>query len=706
MTMASSQSESDLSSDEMAEQTNAGLVFEDELLPPRTLHNMNMMRKNRSFCDVILKVGGTEIFAHKAVLAASCPHFLELFHAEDGLKGGTRETVVTYHLNGQFDKDALEIIINYAYTARLEVNANMVKTVYVTAQCLKMQQVMKKCANHLLQQLSVENCIEIRSLPGIARNIDLAAHVDSFIKNHFESVCKSSVLLNLPCVRVEVLNQTREEMSLVSPESLACLVLDWMKRSDDDLTIDALIDKTHLLYLALDNSLKDCSELPSNDVSNTEIVQDYKRQSKKNLQAHPPKSHRRKQVQPAKPRVLLYSRDISDSSIRLEENNTDWTVVASIKVAEHTFLALVMINRSLATLSILLRLNEVASATQQSPLQTPDTCQPNSEGGEPLDLYCGLTNMASVRSGAGCANLNDCLFVCGGYDKVECLRNVELYNPAENTWSELPAMKDARGRFNMAVVDGLAYAVGGCNGTTELATVECYSPERHTWTTVTPLPLARSNTGVCALDGKIYCIGGWNGQMGIRQCDRLVPDHKKWGGMAQLQKGRYQAGVCAFNGRVWAVGGCDGWNCLNSVEVYDPESDAWMFAAPMITARRGCGVAEFKGKLYAVGGSDGTYSLSTTEVYDPVEKIWSLGPNMTTPRSNAGVAVIGGRLYAVGGFSGRGFLNTVEYLDESTDEWTTFSLQRPVNGTDIRPAVESVLLYIYIYIYIYILPSL
>lgn len=39
--------------------------------------------------------------------------------------------------------------------------------------------------------------------------------------------------------------------------------------------------QTHLLYLAMDNSLQDCSELPSGDVSESDIVQDYKKLSKK-----------------------------------------------------------------------------------------------------------------------------------------------------------------------------------------------------------------------------------------------------------------------------------------------------------------------------------------------------------------------------------------------------------------------------------------
>lgn len=56
-------------------------------------------------------------------------------------------------------------------------------------------------------------------------------------------------------------------------------------------------------------------------------------------------------------------------------------------------------------------------------------------------------------------------------------------------------MREARGRFNIAVVGNRVYAVGGCNGTTELATVECYDSAEMKWKRVTSLPLARSNTG-------------------------------------------------------------------------------------------------------------------------------------------------------------------------------------------------------------------
>ncbi|KAL1115136.1 hypothetical protein AAG570_007167 [Ranatra chinensis] len=621
--------------DEMSEAVpKPGLSFTDDRHPSLVLHSLNMMRKNRTFCDVVLHVGGSELHAHRAVLASVSPHLLEMFSTDDDK--GIRETIISYKLNGAFERSALDKLIDYAYTSKLELSPMEVRSVFVAATQLKMERVSRECASHLVQNLSVETCIETRSLPGIVRDRAVLAKVDNYIAAKFEEVRQSPGLLALPCVKIEVLSRSLKEMTLVGCESLCRLALDWLKRTFADSPSESATEKTHLLYLAMDNSLQDCTELPAGDASDTEIVQDYKRMSKSTQQANKKKSGRKGQPA-AKPRVIIYNRDILDSTE--QEREGDWKLVASTKVRDHTFLGLATMQGRLGTLSVLLRLNAPVG-------QGDDDC--------PL-LYCGLANMEYFKCGAGCANLNDNLLVCGGYDRAECLRSVELYSPEANAWASLAPMLEARGRFNITVVKGLVYAVGGCNGTTELATVERYSSLNRKWERIASLPMARSNTGVTSLKGKIYCIGGWNGQVGIRQCDVFDPESSKWTSIAPLQTGRYQAGVCSMDGKVWVVGGCDGWNCLNSVEVYTPADEpsqaqeSWAYSKRMITARRGCGVALFK------GGSDGTQSLATTEIYDPVEKVWSPGPSMTTARSNVGVAVIGSRLYAVGGFSGERF---------------------------------------------------
>lgn len=192
--------------------------------------------------------------------------------------------------------------------------------------------------------------------------------------------------------------------------SLCRLVLEWIKRqlTDESLNMESLSEKTFMLYLAIDNSLQDCLSLPSGDISDTEIVQDYKKMSQKN--AIPPnhKGKRKFLSQPSKPRVLLYSREIGEELAT--ELEPDWNLIASTEVGERHFVALVTLNGKLATLSVQLRLNTPQSP---SPVTTPDASRSTSE--EKPDLYCVIPNMSCQRCAVGCGSLKNTLIVCGKF---------------------------------------------------------------------------------------------------------------------------------------------------------------------------------------------------------------------------------------------------------------------------------------------------
>ena len=57
-------------------------------------------------------------------------------------------------------------------------------------------------------------------------------------------------------------------------------------------------------------------------------------------------------------------------------------------------------------------------------------------------------------------------------------------------------MREARGRFDITVIESKVYAIGGCNGTPELATAEVYNTDNSKWTALPPLETARSNIGL------------------------------------------------------------------------------------------------------------------------------------------------------------------------------------------------------------------
>lgn len=641
------------------------LVIEDR---PDVLHQrmdqLNMLRKSRHFCDVVLQVGSSEIHAHRAVLACASPYFFELFTSEDERKSA-HEGKLLYKLSNGFERESVEHLVNYAYTGRLEVPDATVKAVFIAAKRLKLESVAQASGEYLVAHLTPESCLAVRAINGIASNKELVARVDDYIQQLGDLVQVTQDAMSLPRLQVTVIHRNQDEAAITG-RALCSLVLDWIRKQmeEEELQLDSMKEKKHMLYLNIDNSLHDCSDIRSGDLHDSDIVQDYKKMSRKLSQTNMKVRRKSTTPQPVRPRLLLYSRSISDMDE--SEQESDWKLIAYSQVSESSWVAVVALHGSVA---VILVQQKVGGSS--SPTSTPVSSRPASV--EKVDCYTIIPHMTSPKCATGTGNFNDQMLVCGGYDRGECLRTVEAYDPKTNKWVEQPAMQQGRGRFDLTVLDGRAYAIGGCDGSRELSSVEVLEKNAKKWTSVAPLPLARSNTGVCNLGSQVYCIGGWNGQYGIKQCDVYTPESNTWMTIAPLHVGRYQAGVAAFNNAVYAAGGCDSWNCLNSVEVYDPITNVWKFAAPMTTPRRGCGAEAFKGKLYVIGGSDGTHSLCTTEIYDPETNAWMPGPSMTTCRANVGVAVVDGRLYAVGGFSGKNFLNSIEYLDPISGEWTNFT---------------------------------
>ena len=110
-------------------ETNLPQEEEKVVIPPyrsSECHNksfqvMNTLREQNQLCDVLLKAGGNEIPAHRVVLASSSRYFLAMFTGE---LSESRQTVVTMR---EIDSHALELLVQYVYTAEIEVTEDNVQ---------------------------------------------------------------------------------------------------------------------------------------------------------------------------------------------------------------------------------------------------------------------------------------------------------------------------------------------------------------------------------------------------------------------------------------------------------------------------------------------------------------------------------------------------------------------------------------------------
>ncbi|XP_019643606.1 PREDICTED: influenza virus NS1A-binding protein homolog A-like [Branchiostoma belcheri] len=633
------------------------LVFEDPTYLTTTMGQLNALRKNRHFCDVILQVGPNDIPAHRALLACCSPYLFELFNSE--VEGSN-------HLRYQIENAspaAVEKLVDFAYTSRLCVQGEHVCDLYSAAKLFRMESVRKTCSNYLATHLTPANSVGVRSFAYAVNDHELISVVDKYIRDNIMEVSVNKEFLLLPRLQVELIRKEADTPSSIGDLTLFNLVVEWAQKLVADSTEDVkdLMEQVHLMLLTPELQLIDCEEADQDLAGGDEVILDYQRRAVRKKSTTTP--HKRREGQqnghrsPRSPTSLRAARKL----IMDTEDNCGWGLIAATQTSDHSYVCIAMLDGGLSAITLHERAQSRCVSRQTSMVE---------DIGGSMTL---MEPMSHPRCGAGAVELNGKLIAAGGHNREECLDTVEAYDPSLNTWTPLHAMSTSRGRFEMAVLEGKLYAVGGSNGSEELTSAECYNPNTNEWKTVANSKFSRCSSGVAVQDGLLYVVGGQSGQCGLRSCEVYNPQTDTWNPISPLNTGRYQTGVCALDGSVFAVGGTDSWNCLSSAEAYSPDDGQWKTIAPLKTARRGAGVAAYKGKLYAVGGFDGVSSLDSVECYDPDTGKWTSVAGMNMPRSNVGVAVVDGHLFAVGGFDGQTFLNTIERYNDETNEWSCFT---------------------------------
>uniref|UniRef100_A0A8C5U9X5 BTB domain-containing protein n=1 Tax=Malurus cyaneus samueli TaxID=2593467 RepID=A0A8C5U9X5_9PASS len=157
---------------------------------------MNRMRQRGLLCDIVLHVATKEIKAHKVVLASCSPYFHAMFTNE---MSESRQTHVTLH---DIDPQALEQLVQYAYTAEIVVGEGNVQTLLPAASLLQLNGVRDACCKFLLSQLDPSNCLGIRGFADTHSCSDLLKSAHKYVLQHFVEVSKTEEFMLLPLKQV------------------------------------------------------------------------------------------------------------------------------------------------------------------------------------------------------------------------------------------------------------------------------------------------------------------------------------------------------------------------------------------------------------------------------------------------------------------------------------------------------------------------
>jgi len=223
----------------------------------------------------------------------------------------------------------------------------------------------------------------------------------------------------------------------------------------------------------------------------------------------------------------------------------------------------------------------------------------------------------------------------GGYPKEPPMERIQIYDPKADVWTEASAMPPARrrGSAGTVVYQGKIYmacgiTLGHTSGTN--AWFDQYDPANDTWTQLPDAPHIRDHFHAVVLHDKLYCMGGRNtsvhepGNFGaffgavIREIDVYDFRTGTWSTLAtELPVGSAAAGTAVLDGKILYFGGETAQTALDRTWIFDPQTETWTEAGKLNQGRHGSQAITFDNKVYIAAGSPkrGGGSIRSIEVF-------------------------------------------------------------------------------------------
>ncbi|MEW6207063.1 MAG: kelch repeat-containing protein [Acidobacteriota bacterium] len=245
----------------------------------------------------------------------------------------------------------------------------------------------------------------------------------------------------------------------------------------------------------------------------------------------------------------------------------------------------------------------------------------------------------------------------------------DLYDPNNDTWTQLPMSTDAYGRAT-AVIDGKLYAFGGVEHAGPLNRVDEFDPSTNTWSSRAAMPTARESVAAAEVNGKAYVLGGSlasGANPGTAANEVYDPVTNTWQTRAPMPRSRLSHMVAAVGEKIYVFGGFDGVGPFHTttfdiVDVYDTSANTWTTCpTPMPQRLASSGIAVLNGRVFLFGGvAPLVNQVNNVWEFDPVAETWTTQCPMPTERNGAGAAVFNGVVYVIAGENQSGYQSVVE----------------------------------------------
>ena len=200
------------------------MAYENSGTEQRVLDYLNEQRKNEpNSCDSILRVSGTEFRGHRCVFAVAFP---KLFAS---MKRWTTKTT-TIALEG-LDPGAVEALVEYSYTARLDILPEDVGNLYFAAKNLEVKEVERAAERFILDNILPLDWLSVRSFGQQNNCPKFIAAADRFIEKNMQTIYHKKDFFQLPRLQVELAaTQHTNRNEAFDPKVLCESVISWVQK--------------------------------------------------------------------------------------------------------------------------------------------------------------------------------------------------------------------------------------------------------------------------------------------------------------------------------------------------------------------------------------------------------------------------------------------------------------------------------------------
>ena len=224
---------------------------------PEAFKEMTAMRDSKDLCDVTFLVDGEKIYAHRVVLSSLSPYFKAMF---TGDMAESKQKEIT--LNG-IDANTLASLINYAYTANINITEDNVQLLLPAASILQFEEIRQVCSNFMQQRLTSDNCIGVRTFAEIHGCSRLESAASVFSQSHFTEVCQKDEFFQFTADQLKEM-LAKDQLNTKSEFEVFQAAMSWIEQEKEERKqhLSDLMSQIRLPLLSAKELLQDVGKHP------------------------------------------------------------------------------------------------------------------------------------------------------------------------------------------------------------------------------------------------------------------------------------------------------------------------------------------------------------------------------------------------------------------------------------------------------------